>query len=118
MHINQKIDMAVCIDSGIDCEFLIPNTEDKWSMDILREIRDSTSIYGTRRHNGMYELCRPRMNHIHASPTGWETCPLPEGFVIRGYSDGCSFDIPNYFTNWNEATPMLQVTGIAEGYEL
>jgi len=59
------------------------------------------------------------MNHIHASPTGWDKCPIPEGFITDIWSrDKFYPDViyPNAYT-WGRVR-MFKITGIAEGYTL
>jgi len=132
----KKIDMSVCIESGIDCEF----SEDGFEQPVENQYYDKTvycidklfniggresehrhisMIHGT---NNWFEYCRPRMNHTHSSPTMWDKCPLPEGFIITTWLDGCSEvgveGQKEYSSNVWSRIHMFQVTGIAEGYEL
>jgi len=115
----KKIDMSVCIESGIDCEF---GREDKLDSLIIRKLIsiDEQGNYITA-FDWEYDFCRPRMNHIHASPTGWDKCPLPEGFIITIFKDDGSpmsgresSDKDNAWT----VIRMFEITGIADGYEL
>jgi len=115
-----KIDMSRCIESGIDSEF----SEDKggWFVSKLRYISDFGRFEDF--HHLMYKYCRPRMNHIHASPTGWDKCPIPEGFIINMYSFELSTGMAlcgsykNYHSlDWT-FIKMFEITDIAEDYEL
>ncbi len=108
----KKIDMSVCIESGIDCEF--------WDNDCPIPIDYTIAKIKDMEVN--YDNCRPRMNgHIHASPTGWDKCPLPEGFTV------IVWDRYGHRTNWAtndcsllkwENVAMFQVAGITKGWEL
>ena len=115
----KKIDMSVCITSGIDCEFSDYEefTPKQVWIDTLSP-RDSGRHSSTRQSS--YRFCRPRMNgHPHASPTGWDTCPLPEGFVIDVYGKKNDMKgVKNMDSVQWKSVRMFQVTGIAEGFEL
>lgn len=112
----KKINMSVCIESGIDCEFWEDNAASMiGQLDNIEEgVLYQDTLMGCHKH------CRPRMNgHIHASPTGWDKCPLPEGFIIRVWDmalNDCG--MTDYLKlDWTTLI-MFEVTGIAEGYEL
>ena len=123
-EVLKKIDMSVCIESGIDCEFWdAHDAEEEYviskllNIDIRREYLREIMHEGTQSY---CQSCRPRMNHINASPSGWDTCPLPEGFVITlwGREGSEPLTALNYFkVGWHDIT-MFQVTGTAEGYIL
>ena len=109
----KKIDMTACIESGIDCEF---SDDGCYVMPTIDKVTCPEDI------DADADYVRPRMNgHPHASPTGWDKCPLPEGFKIAVWDSRGS--ATNWLTNdcsllvW-ENVRMFQVTGIAEGYEL
>ena len=111
--------MTVCIESGIDCEFKDNDDTDEWHVDKLIQLEGGKFLDPRA---DAWCNCRPRMNHIHASPTGWDKCPLPEGFVIKFWDCDGTYQETNEPTKlpfWgkNQIT-MFQVTGIAEGYEL
>ena len=118
---GKKIDMSVCIESGILCE--VDSQEPPFKSTALVKLKGVYPHLDTpyeAERGSLWVRGRPAMNgHIHASPTGWDKCPLPEGFVIRVWDmalNDCG--MTDYLKlDWTTLT-MFQVTGIAEGYEL
>jgi len=119
---TKRIDMSVCIESGIDCEFScsLEQPEDVWSYGKLKAIDGEDDMPHLTHDNNWYEHCRPRMNHIHACPNGFDKCPLPEGFKIKWWFniDGESSESLSHCLMWDKNVTMFEVTGIAEGFEL
>jgi len=77
------IDLSVLIESGIDCEF--GDRHSYTEIDKLLSIgKVSTTMPYASNYSDSY-CCRPRMNHIHACPEGFDKCPLPEGFRVGVY---------------------------------
>jgi hypothetical protein len=81
----KPVDLSVLIVSGIDCEFstninFTPGT-------IMVNKLESFSPETRYVHSGWNApYCRPRMTpFIHASPNGFDSCPLPEGLKIKIY---------------------------------
>jgi len=116
----KKIDMSVCIESGIDCEF---TDNERFYNSTISKLTKSNIIYWTEKNK---KQCRPRMNHIHASPTGWDKCPIPKGFNIKIYWVTSQYmplaceEFSTYYEmerSWSNIV-MFEVTGIAEGWEL
>jgi len=121
----KKIDMSVCIESGIDCEFSEYHDfrRDTNSSVGKLSLIDMDSKYPFEFDNGdnCKEHCRPRFNHIHASPTGFVEMPLPEGFEIKAWYRDDEIDVLTT-TMYNDMSwgtvIMFQVTGIQENYTL
>lgn len=113
----KKIDMSVCIESGIDCEFSDKKdfTEDNISKLYGLTTYNSIATFHDGR-NKYRNHCRPRFNHIHASPTGWDKCPIPEGFRIKVWTH-CN-DWTQDSDQWDRDTIMIEVISITKGYEL
>lgn len=132
----KKIDMSVCIESGIDMEF--SDCDDFVKSETI-DIGKLASIINDKFRpyksdcDAIYPYCRPRMNHIHACPDGFDKCPVPEGFVVNvNYRQpsllvdaehllGNGLEASRY--TWNHAGGLtdiiaFEVTGIAEGYTL
>jgi len=118
----KKIDMSVCIESGIDCEF-------SFDFDVAVSIGKLAKISDNGYEDTQvdyFDYCRPRMNHIHACPDGFDKCPLPEGFLIKAYYIGSPTQnglkqlsvVSGYKTYIWTNVIAFEVTGIAEGYEL
>lgn len=110
----KKINMSVCIESGIDMEF--------YSCEVWKLGRLYAVMADGQYDNGCNEYfgtCRPRMNHTHASPTGWEQCPIPEGFVVDLYFSDCqNLNVTIHSKiDWQHVI-MFEVTDIAAGWEL
>lgn len=117
----QKINMHQCISSKIDMEFSDKKfTTTYISVGKLNQIQDGVKPFVLSQGH-TFNHCRPRMNHIHACPDGFDKCPLPEGFIINlwnnkggkvwaGNSSGCD-------RNWGYII-MFEVVGIVDGYEL
>ena len=77
----KKIDMSVCIESGIDCEF----NDHSFSMTPhniggLRVISTDDKPYHAESFS--FRHCRPRFNHIHAVDGAFNKQPLPDGFEV------------------------------------
>jgi len=117
----KKIDMSVAISSGIDCEssHLMGDRETWLPCGKLLEINEYQEYYT---EEAPARTCRPRFNHIHASPVGWQSCPVPEGFIVKTWS----YDLhkcwvstkSNYLElDWSKVQ-MFEVTGIQEGWKL
>ena len=119
----KKIDMSVCIESGIDCEFsdLKSDYGHTYIGNLLNIISGIEDKYVAKIDN--YSYCRPRMNHVHGCPDGFDKCPLPEGFEVRYWwpvglhNIADSRMIVNDNTQWQDITH-FEVTGIADGWEL
>ena len=113
----KKIDMSVCIESGIDCEFSNKPEVDWKLVEIskLLEVSAGDYMYWLSKTSG-FRHCRPRFNHIHASPTGWDKCPIPEGFRIKVWTH-CN-DWTQDSDQWDKDIIMIESIGITKGYEL
>lgn len=115
-----KIDMSVCIESGIDCEFAYADGDYGCLYGKLAAIADGYFHLNNKTRN-TYTGCRPRMNHIHASPDGWDKSPVPDGFKIvvwDNYNNKTNWVIGDSdFLKW-ENVAMFKVTGIQEGFEI
>lgn len=123
------IDMSVCIESGIDCEF-VGNDANK-DEESFGKLQEYTTVGNTpeykRINGGYYYACRPRMNgHIHASPDGWNKCPIPEGFVVKYWfirsdmlksSTTSTPECPEIQTDWSNVN-MFEVVAVHEDYML
>ena len=118
----KKIDMSACIESGIDMLFWNNNAEEKRIGKLARMPVTSANgdCYFIIDNDLEWEYihCRPRFNHIHASPTGYKEMPIPEGFIVESW-DGDDYlgerDCEEY--NWKDVV-MFKITGVQEGYEL
>ncbi len=121
----KKINMSVCIESGIDCEFWSGETAVFKVVGKLHSI--VSGAYPFRVSTETKDIwndcmnCRPRMNHIHASPTGWDKYPIPEGFKVNVWTryNEDVYENADYIhdVNWRSVT-MFEITGIADDYEL
>jgi len=133
----KKIDMSRCIESGIDCEFSGYGDFSDFLIDTLYGIQENTFVF-LPKHNHSVEYCRPRMNHIHACPDGFNECPLPEGFLVKYWLRDAEHVHPDTvqtvtlrwiharnlpedddMSDWDDSDIIaFEVLGIAEGYEL
>ncbi len=118
----KKIDLSVLISSGIDCEFWDKDKESQvYPIGTLLRIEAGTTTRYIDNLGDSYKHCRPRMNgFIHASPTGWDKCPLPEGFTLKIWNrqmDDRPSTSGSQITFWVNVT-MFQVTGLQEEWEL
>ena len=120
----KKIDMSICIESGIDCEFsdMTETSSSRRYFSKLLHIGND-SAYGRFFKSGQHQnflRCRPRMNHIHASPAGWITCPIPEGFIINYWNTNNTVytNMITYKEKHWKAITMFQITGIQGGWKL
>lgn len=112
----KKIDMSVCIESQIDCEF----SDDVFNYAPVRKLKqiDCNGKYISSNINN-WKYCRPRFKHIHASPAGWGKKPFPEGFNFRAWHSLSEAAIVDTWSECgNRTITMFEITGIAEGYEL
>ena len=120
----KKIDMSVCIESGVDCEslHLMGNIEIWLPTGKLLEIKKD-EFYTIV---SPVEFCRPRFStpnnpFYHVKPKGWNRCPIPEGFVIRVFGKSISEEghICDNMSdiNWSNIT-MFEITGIIGDYQL
>lgn len=123
----KKIDMSVAISSGIDCEFSNGKAFIDGNRPIIRKLSKigSNEIYFMNDKGNNFSICRPRMNHIHACPNGFDKCPLPYGFQVKIYfRDGeyGKYSICDDMRWSHESLDgdiiAFEVTGIAEGWEL
>jgi len=109
----KKIDMSRCIESGIDCEF----SDCGFSESVIGKLYEVNSgdypymFPGTRG----FIRCRPRMNHIHACPYGFDECMLPEGFNIKVHLRNSEMGESGYS---NSDIIAFEVLGISDGWEL
>jgi len=118
----KKIDMSRCIESGIDCEF--GESEDFSGYQEISQLHSVSNVcykYNYDDDDRASTYCRPRMNHIHACPDGFDECPIPEGFVMTTWlGDGGNGAIEQrrYLDNGWKNIRMFKITGIADGWEL
>ncbi|RKZ71952.1 MAG: hypothetical protein DRQ48_01830 [Gammaproteobacteria bacterium] len=118
----KKIDMSVCFDSGIDCEFNLDKEE--WVIEIgkLNSIDASPSPYpyNYAKEERCSNTCRPRFSHIHANPYGWITCPIPEGFIITYWNTNNTVytNMITYKEKYWKAITMFEIIGIQDGWKL
>ena len=101
------IDMSPMIESGLLCNM----GGDKKSACARRLISINNNEpfrYVDHVTPGAYwEKCTPLFNHWYASPTGWDKCPIPEGFEIEYLDVDSGIDIsksykPWYNYDWND----------------
>lgn len=117
---KKPIDLAVLIQSGIDCEF--------WdgSIGVLSEISCGSQYHrriGSTAGYTPYSTCKPRMGEFWYSWQGGE-CPLPEGLVIeiQTRNNGkYGAKVKPFNFRWNhDGSPSdviaFKVIGLAEGY--
>ena len=114
----KKIDMSVCVESRILCLFTKVNP-------VYGERTQFLALYNMVLNHQVNKgdlLATPYMDgFIHASPTGWDKCPIPEGFMVNVWTDNHSDVEVNYgsgHNGWRDEIIMFEITGIAEGWEL
>lgn len=116
----KKIDMSVCIKSGVLMEFSDTKEFAKNAVvGKLLRVNGTNSYTTTRGNSALY--CRPMFNHTHAHSNGWNRSPIPDGFVIRVFGkhiseEGHIFDNMSDI-NWSNIT-MFEITGIMGEYQL
>ncbi len=112
----KKIDLSVCIESGVDCEF--KQNGMAWHINKLDMLNPSpTTIY-----HDLYDQCRVRQDHWHSHQGN--KCPIPEGLK------GSALRRDNFYMDLDEVTdwkhnPLkphndiiaFRVLSIAEGWE-
>jgi hypothetical protein len=82
---KKVIDLAVLIDSQIDCEFdNRGNTSSIAKLETIIPSRDDGAFVYINDKGLYWDRCQPRMNHKHAWQGG--ECPI-EGFVVRAWID-------------------------------
>ncbi len=117
----KKIDMSVCIESQIDCEFSdLPLGDSTYISKLKKLIPELRLGYIDTKQDRRWRNCRPRFNHIHAKPKGWDKCPVPEGFILKIWNkqmDDRPSTSGSQITCWENVT-MFQVTGLQEEWEL
>lgn len=72
------------VESSIDCEFWdVP--EQPALIAPLSSInhKNPTGSYRPERRNCYFKRCRPRMDHWHSWRGESDSCPIPEGFIVR-----------------------------------
>lgn len=132
---KQKIDLLRLIESGLDCEFSDSWKETEPAISKLKKIKIEREPYNTSRsyvfipsaeYQDGFPFCRPRMNHIHACPDGFEECPLPKGFRISvQFKDDsiCNLNTsdsrPAYSIGiaW-KCVRYIEILGVSDGWEL
>ena len=118
----KRIDMSVCIKSGILCRITVVNPVYGASKSFMAFYNAQIDM---RVKEKKYKVEPLMFGHIHASPTGWQSCPIPEGFLLTIYwtTNGgvrtdreigsCDKKVWSYFP-----ITMFQITGIAKGWKL
>lgn len=122
----KKIDMSVCIKSKVDCEFF-HDSNSRYYIDTLVEIitKETKKLIYHSTNGRFLNCCRPRFStpekpYYHASPKGWDKCPIPIGLKFS-YWDINNTEFKNSGKNhllidWSTVL-MFEVTGYAQGYE-
>ena len=115
----KKIDMSVCIESGILCDMTDCNLGISPTISSLLEIKNLDGVdYYFSTDGRDFNQCAPLMNgHIHAKPKGWDKCPIPQGFEIKAYTFNNEILIGDSSKVWDLSINMFEVTGYVEGYE-
>lgn len=123
---KQKIDLSRLIESELDCEFRVMGDKEFQNSTIGKLIGVGIeALYPFQIEadtRSLYTLCRPRMNHIHACPNGYEKSPLPDGFkVVITFQDKSHSTVhttDNQLDNhWRNAR-YIEILGVSEGWEL
>lgn len=111
----KKIDMPVCIESKILC--LFTKTSPVYGERVQFLALYSAVLNHQVKKGELYAT--PYMDgYIHASSTGWDKRPIPEGFDYTWWGmgrNGVSTNKP--LLNWGDVR-MFEITGIAEGWKL
>jgi len=118
----KKIDLSVCIKSGIDMEFADEDTDaDKWwVVGKLSAIKVYEKLYYVDEQGANFRFCRVRQNHWHSWQGG--SCPLPEGLNVDYRLRGSIYISPKTEKSWQHdgtATDIIafKVIGTLEDWE-
>ena len=118
------IDMSPMIESGLLCEFsdrLLPilSNDRLKTASLLTEIIAASGF--SNKNGDVWARCTPLYNHWYASPTGWDKCPIPEGFEIEYLDVDSGIDIsksykPWYNYDWNDVR-IFRITRKLDDYK-
>lgn len=121
----KPVDLSVLIERGIDCEV---DGHDFYNIGPLVDYhsvnRTSTLKQGDLNVIVNGDRLRPRMTpFIHASPNGFDSCPLPDGLKIKVYfNDGAEVH-ESSILEWSHIQFMsdcniiaFEVLGLADGF--
>jgi len=122
----KPVDLSVLIKSSIDCEF--STHKDFPTIQIMINKLESFSPETRYVHNGWNApFCRPRMTpFIHASPNGFDSCPLPDGLEVivwwdlellrtSSTSEETPISRPGLSNLWKNIIA-FEVLGLADGF--
>jgi hypothetical protein len=82
---NKKVNLSACIESGVDMEFAIDNSDWSFIAPLKKDAAFKLTPYVPTIHlkgeNRYFKYCRVRQDHWHTHQ-GSNKCPIPNGLII------------------------------------
>ncbi len=113
---DKVIDMSHFIDSGLIMRFN-DYTDSIGSLGYLQNILGRGGHKYRNSNHSLYKYCSPIFNHDYASMDGWDTPPIPEGYVINflHYDGQCGDKCCDYNDMVWEDVRIFRIVAIKDG---